>query len=134
MTAGPRLGAHRHLNADAPGRAFQEALREVEPRALHEGAFDFHYRHRKDIVLMLAELTTLADLGLIDLVLAWRGRLVKLPRGPEPTLEQSTRAVIAFGGLQGCTIQFADVPKDELRRAAVDGACAALGMEPRPEA
>ena len=112
----------------------QEALREVEPRALLEGYFDFHYRHRKDIVLMLAELTTLADLGLIDLVLAWRGRLVKLLCGPEPTLEQATRAVIAFGGLQDCTIQFADVPKDKLRRAAVDGACATLGIDPRPEA
>ena len=110
--------------------ADQEALSEVEPRALLEGYFDFHYRHRKDIVLMLSELTTLADLGLIDLVLAWRGRLVKLLHGPEPTLEQATRAVIAFGGLQDCTIQFTDVPQDELRRAAVDGGCAALGIEP----
>ncbi|WP_433628449.1 TetR/AcrR family transcriptional regulator [Nocardia sp. CA-120079] len=112
--------------------AGQEALTDVEPRALLEGYFDFHYRHRKDIVLMLAELTTLADLGLIDLVRAWRGRLVKLLCGPEPTLEQATRAVIAFGGLQDCTIQFADVPKDELRRAAVDGACATVGIgDPR---
>ena len=108
----------------------QEALGEVEPRALLEGYFDFHYRHRKEIVLMLSELTTLADLGLIDLVLAWRGRLTKLLYGAEPTLEQAARAVIAFGGLQDCTIQFADVPRDELRRAAVDGACAALGIEP----
>jgi AcrR family transcriptional regulator len=107
----------------------QEALDEVEPRALLEGYFDFHYRHRREIVLMLSELTTLADLGLIDLVLAWRGRLAKLLQGPEPTLEQATRAVIAFGGIQDCTIQFADVPQDELRRAAVDGACAALGIE-----
>jgi hypothetical protein len=41
--------------------------------------------------------------------------------------------VIAFGGLQDCTIQFTDVPKDELRRVAVDGACAALGIEPKRE-
>ncbi|GAB3980703.1 TetR/AcrR family transcriptional regulator [Actinoallomurus acanthiterrae] len=114
--------------------AGQEALSEVEPRALLEGYFDFHYRHRREIVLMLSELTTLADLGLIDLVLAWRRRLTRLLHGPEPTLEQATRAVIAFGGLQDCTLQFADVPKDELRRVAVDGACAALGIEPRREA
>jgi AcrR family transcriptional regulator len=111
----------------------QEALSEIEPRALLEGYFDFHYRHREEIVLMLRELTTLADLGLIDLVLQWRGRLAKLLHGPEPTLDQATRAVIAFGGIQDCTIQFADVPMDELRRAAVDGACAALGIEPQRE-
>ncbi|MEV1248831.1 TetR/AcrR family transcriptional regulator [Nonomuraea sp. NPDC050022] len=112
----------------------QEALDEVDPRALLEGYFDFHHRHREAMVLMLSELTTLADLGLIDLVLDWRRRLTKLVHGPEPTLEQATRAVIAFGGLQDCTIQFTDVPKDELRRAAVDGACAALGISPQHEA
>ncbi|GAA2634755.1 helix-turn-helix domain-containing protein [Actinomadura fulvescens] len=111
--------------------ARQEALDEVEPRALLEGYFDFHYRHRREMVLMLSELTTLADLGLIDRVMDWRGRLTKLLHGAEPTLEQATRAAIAFGGLQDCTIQFAGVPKDELRRAAVDGACAALGIEPQ---
>jgi len=107
----------------------QEALDEVDPRALLEGYFDFHYRHRKEIVLMLSELTTLADLGLIDLVLEWRGRLGKLLHGPDPTLEQATRAVIAFGGIQDCTIQFATTPKAKLRQAAVDGACATLGIE-----
>ncbi|MEC3920329.1 TetR/AcrR family transcriptional regulator [Nocardia sp. CDC160] len=105
-----------------------EALDHVEPRALLEGYFDFHYRNRKEIVLMLGELTTLADLGLIDLVLDWRKRLVKLLYGPNPTLEQAARAVIAFGGLQDCTIQFTDTPRHELRRAAIDGACAALGI------
>lgn len=108
----------------------QEALDEVEPRALLEGYFDFHYRHRREMVLMLSELTTLADLGLIDRVMDWRGRLTRLLHGPEPTLEQATRAAIAVGDLQDCTIQFADVPEYELRRAAVDGACAALGIEP----
>ncbi|MBO2466167.1 TetR/AcrR family transcriptional regulator [Actinomadura violacea] len=109
--------------------AAQEALDEVEPRALLEGYFDFHYRNRQGIVLMLSELTTLADLGLIDLVMQWRARFGRLLHGPEPTLEQATRAAIAFGGVQDCTIQFADVPEAELRRAAVDGACAALGIE-----
>src|SRR4051794_4384014 len=111
----------------------QEALAEVEPRALLEGYFDFHYRHRDDVMLMLSELTTLADLGLIDLVLEWRGRLGRLLHGADPTLEQATRAVIAFGGIQDCTVQFPDVPRDQLCRAAVDGACAALGIEPHHE-
>ncbi|MFI1916766.1 TetR/AcrR family transcriptional regulator [Nocardia sp. NPDC020380] len=109
----------------------QEALDRVEPQVLLEGYFDFHYRHRTVMRLMLGELTTLADLGLIDRALGWRARLVALLYGPDPTLAQATRAVIAFGGIQDCTIQFADVPQDELRRAAVNGACAALGIEPR---
>ncbi|MCX4096470.1 TetR/AcrR family transcriptional regulator [Nocardia sp. alder85J] len=106
----------------------QEALPEVDPHALLAGYFDFHYRHRDGIVLMLAELTTLADLGLIDRVMHWRRRLAALLYGPTPTLDQATRAAIAFGGLQDCTIQFPDTPHDDLRRAALAGAYATLGL------
>jgi AcrR family transcriptional regulator len=98
------------------------------PRQLLEGYFDFHYKHRADLVLVVSELTTLADLGLIDRMLAWRERLSRLVFGSRPTLEQSTRAVIAFGGLQDCCLQFPDADHDELRRATVDGAMAALGV------
>jgi AcrR family transcriptional regulator len=96
------------------------------PRELLEGYFDFHFKHRADLVLVVAELSTLADLGLIDRILAWRQRLSKLVWGSRPTLGQSTRAVIAFGGLQDCCLQFPDARYDDLRRAAVDGAVAAL--------
>ena len=96
-------------------------------RQLLEGYFDFHYRHRADLVMLVAELNTLAQLGLIDKLLAWRDRLGKLVFGSRPTLAQSARAVIAFGGLQDCCLQFPDTPYDKLRRATVDGAMAALG-------
>ena len=98
------------------------------PRELLEGYFDFHYKHRADLVLVVSELTTLAELGLIDLLLAWRERLSRLVFGNRPTLEQSTRAVIAFGGLQDCCLQFPDTPRDDLRQATVDGGMAALGL------
>ena len=98
------------------------------PRELLEGYFDFHFRHRADLVLVMTELSTLADLGLIDKLLAWRDRLVKLVFGPRPTLAQSTRGVIAFGGMQDCCLQFPDTPYDELRAATVTGALAALGL------
>jgi AcrR family transcriptional regulator len=97
------------------------------PRELLEGYFDFHYKHRADLVLVVAELTTLADLGLIDKMLAWRERLVRLVFGARPTLTQATRGVIAFGGLQDCCLQFPDAPHDELRTAVVNGALAAMG-------
>jgi AcrR family transcriptional regulator len=106
----------------------RRGARRATPRELLEGYFDFHYKHRADLLLVVSELTTLADLGLIDRMLAWRDRLSKLVFGSRPTLEQSTRAVIAFGGLQDCCLQFPDADHDELRRATIGGAMAALGM------
>jgi AcrR family transcriptional regulator len=106
----------------------QEERGHVTPRELLEGYFDFHYRHRADLILVVAELTTLADLGLIDRLLAWRERLVRLVFGPSPTLVQSARGVIAFGGLQDCCLQFPDAPHDELRTIVVDGGLAAMGL------
>lgn len=98
------------------------------PRELLEGYFDFHFKHRADLLLVVTELSTLADLGLIDRMLAWRERLTKLVFGGRPTLDQSARAVIAFGGLQDCCLQFPDTGYHQLRRATVDGAMAALGI------
>jgi AcrR family transcriptional regulator len=108
--------------------ADQENLGHTDARELLEGYFDFHYRHRQDLVLVLAELTMLADLGLIDKVLAWRDRLGKLVFGARPTLAQSTRAVVAFGGLQDCCLQFPDTPYKQLREKSVEAALGALGM------
>ncbi|BBZ12231.1 TetR/AcrR family transcriptional regulator [Mycobacterium branderi] len=105
-----------------------EKRRDADARELLEGYFDFHYRHRGDLMLVVTELTTLAELGLIDKLLAWRERLGRLVFGAKPTLSQSTRAVIAFGGLQDCCLQFPDTPYVKLRTAVVDGALAALGI------
>ena len=106
----------------------QEGRGDTDARTLLEGYFDFHYRHRQDMVLVLTELTMLADLGLIDKVLGWRDRLGKLVFGPEPTLAESTRAVVAFGGLQDCCLQFPDTPYEPLRATSVEAALAALGV------
>ena len=105
----------------------------VEPRDLLEGYFDFNIRHRADIMLVLTELTTLAELGLVDRVLTWRERLTTLLYGPEPALADAARAVIALGGLQDCTVQFPHVPVAELRAVAVAGALATLGLDSRAD-
>ncbi|TFV57254.1 TetR/AcrR family transcriptional regulator [Mycobacterium sp. PS03-16] len=105
-----------------------EKRRDLTPRELLEGYFDYHYRHRADLVLVVSELSTLADLGLIDSMLAWRERLCALLFGPDPSLDEAARAVIALGGLQDCCLQFPDAPADALRAAVVTGALAALGM------
>lgn len=109
--------------------ARMEQRTDVPARELVEGFFDFHHRHRKDMLLLLTELTTLAELGLIDVVLSWRARLTALVFGPDATLEQQARAVLAFGGMQDCTMQFPDAPFDELRAATVTAASAALGID-----
>ncbi|MFD4668331.1 TetR/AcrR family transcriptional regulator [Lentzea sp. NPDC058450] len=106
-----------------------EQRADVTALELVEGFFDFHHRHRKDMMLLLTELTTLAELGLIDLVMAWRARLTTLVFGPGATLDQQARAVLAFGGMQDCTMQFPDAPVEELRAATVTAACAALGVD-----
>ena len=109
-----------------------EQRADVPPLELVEGFFDFHHRHRADMLMLLTEMTTLAELGLIDIVLAWRARLTRLVFGPEATLEQEARAVVAFGGMQDCTMQFPDAPFDELKAATVTAACAALGIQDHP--
>ncbi|MGW5051276.1 TetR/AcrR family transcriptional regulator [Actinokineospora sp. NPDC004072] len=111
------------------GEAFIRAV-EAEPpgpRALLEGYFDFHYRHRREVILVLTESSTLVELDLIDTVLTWRGRLAALLVGADAPLEQAVRAVLALGGLQDCTVHFADTPAAELREPAVAAALATLG-------
>lgn len=108
--------------------ADHEGQGHIDVRELLEGYFDLHYRHRRDLVLLLTELSTLVDLDLIDTVLAWRQRLARLVFGKRPTLAQSTRAVVAFGGLQDCCVQFPDAPHHELREKSVAAALDALGV------
>jgi AcrR family transcriptional regulator len=100
----------------------------VAPRELLEGFFDLHYRHRADLQIIVAELPALVELGFVDRVIAWRESLGKLIFGPRPTLAQSTRAAIAFGGLQDCCVQFPNASRRALRAAAVAGALDALGL------
>jgi AcrR family transcriptional regulator len=108
--------------------AAHERNRAIAPRALLEGYFDLHYRHRVDLLIIVAELPTLVELGFVDRVIAWRESLGKLIFGPRPTLAQATRATIAFGGLQDCCVQFPDASERALRAAAVAGALDALGL------
>ena len=93
-----------------------------------EGFFDFHLRYRELLELTVREITTLSDLGLVDAVFAWRARVGELLVGPSARLADQVRATVALGGLADCVIVFAHVPDAELRVAAVDAACATLGI------
>ena len=98
----------------------------LTPAQLLGEYFDYFHAHRVDLVTVVSELSTIANLGLIDSMLAWRERLGRVIFGPDPTLDQSIRSVIALGGLQDCCLQFPDAPTDELRDRAVAAALAAL--------
>ncbi|MCV7399846.1 TetR/AcrR family transcriptional regulator [Mycobacterium fragae] len=108
--------------------ADQENRVGIKACELLEGYFDFLYRHRRDLVVILTEFAILEDFALVEKVLAWHSRLGKLVFGPKPTLAQATRAVIALGGLQDCCLHFPDTPRHKLRAASVEGALAALGI------
>ncbi|QXN95634.1 TetR/AcrR family transcriptional regulator; helix-turn-helix transcriptional regulator [Nocardia iowensis] len=89
--------------------------------------FDFHYRHREKLMLVLAELRILGEVESIDAALDWRRRLVRLVFGADPTLDQAARAIMAFGGIQDCCLQLPEVPPERLRTAAVGAALTVLG-------
>lgn len=101
---------------------------DLTPKRLLEGYFDYFYAHRTELVTVVSELSTIANLGLVDSMLAWRERLSRVIYGPDQTLDQAVRAVIALGGLQDCCLQFPDAPAEALRDAGVAGALAALGL------
>lgn len=89
-------------------------------------------RHRAVHRMILSDPSTLAYLDLASRVVDWRRRILALLVGPDASLADHARAVVAIGGLADCTIMFPDVPDEELRRAAVDAALSALGInEPR---
>ncbi|MBW4716883.1 TetR/AcrR family transcriptional regulator [Saccharothrix obliqua] len=97
------------------------------PRALLEGFFALHHRHREVVTLVVQELSSLQDVGLVELIWEWRQRLGLLLVGPEPSLVDEVRATVALGGLADCVMVYPDAPYDEVCAAGVEAALAALG-------
>jgi AcrR family transcriptional regulator len=108
--------------------AEQESLPSVDPRELLESYFDLTYRHRGVIQLVLRDVSLLSRHNLAELFFDWRTRLMALLVGPDPDLSGRTRAMVAMGGLSDCAVMFEEVDQAELRSAAVDAACATLGV------
>jgi AcrR family transcriptional regulator len=101
---------------------------DASPRELLGEYFDVTYRHRGVTMLLVRDMSSPAFADLMPRALGWQRRLMVLLVGPEPTLAMQARAIVAVGGLSDCTIQFEGVPVDLVRAAAVDAACAALGV------
>jgi AcrR family transcriptional regulator len=105
-------------------------LADTDPRTLLGEFFDLTYRHRQITALLVRDLPALAVTDLVEQMTEWRRILMVALTGPEPSLAAQARAIVAVGGLADCTIMFEGVPVDELRAAALDAACATLGLPP----
>jgi AcrR family transcriptional regulator len=101
---------------------------DVGPRELLGEYFDVTYRHRRITMLLVRDMSTPAFADLMPRALGWQRRLMLLLTGPEPALAAQARAIVAVGGLSDCTIQFEGVPVEQVREAALDAACATLGV------
>src|SRR3954447_14424112 len=100
-----------------------EAAHEHDPRALLSGFFDLHLKHRDILLLAVREMTTLADLGLLDVAIGQRtpGR-----RAAGRTGRSAGPPVPGRGGARWhgrLRVAFEQVPVETLRPAAVDAAC-----------
>jgi len=104
----------------------QEAAASADPRALLESYFDLAYKHRRLIQIALSDMTVLDQLDLTSKFLDWRQRLIALLIGPDPSLEQQVRGMVALGGLSDCAVMFEHVDPADLRTAAVAAAADTL--------
>jgi AcrR family transcriptional regulator len=100
----------------------------ADARELLGEYFDLTHRHRRIVMVMLRDLSAPAFQDFPTRVIGWRTRLTALLTGPDPTLAEQARAIVALGGLADCTIQFGDHPAEEVRAAALAAAYATLGI------
>lgn len=99
---------------------------EQEPRALLEDYFDLLWRHRDVLVMLIRDPSTLSHLDLTGRVLRWRRTLSGLLTGPDPDTEARIRATVALGGMSDCAVEYAALPLDDVKPAAVAAAVSAL--------
>ncbi|MET8862431.1 helix-turn-helix domain-containing protein [Nonomuraea sp. NPDC004580] len=109
----------RFVRDRAPGLA---------PRELLDAYFAMVWRHRDVIVMMVRELATLGQLDLGTRMFEWRRELIVMLMGADLTQAQHIRATVALGGLSDCAVEYAHLPLEEVKPAAVEAAAAVLGL------
>ncbi len=107
--------------------AFLSRCAPGDPRRLLEDYFDQIWRHREVLIMLIRDPSTLTYLDLTDRVLAWRRTLTGLLTGGDPSTAARVRATVALGGMSDCAVEHSGLPMEEVKRAAVDAAMAALG-------
>ncbi|MBB5785279.1 TetR/AcrR family transcriptional regulator [Nonomuraea jabiensis] len=99
-----------------------------DARQLLEDYFELIWRHREVTMMMVRELSVLGYLDLGTRMFDWRRRIIALLLGPELTQAQHIRATVALGGMSDCSVEYANLPVEEVKPAAVEAAAAALGL------
>ena len=102
--------------------------RNLEPRAFFEEYFEMLLPHRRLSMALLRDATAFAYVDIEAAVVRWVDRVQTLLTGPNATVTQRIRAVAAVSGLARCVVM-TEFPIEDLRAAAIDAACAALGVE-----
>ncbi|MEV4467973.1 helix-turn-helix domain-containing protein [Nonomuraea sp. NPDC049504] len=100
----------------------------LQPRELLDAYFAMVWRHRDVIVMMVRELATLGQLDLGTRMFEWRRELIVMLMGADLTQVQHIRATVALGGLSDCAVEYAHLPLEEVKPAAVEAAAAVLGL------
>jgi AcrR family transcriptional regulator len=109
-----------------------EADPDRPPRELISDAFDVLVRHREAFLAMMTDGSILVHVDLVSWTKEWADRLQRLFVGPDPTMYQRTRVSVAFGGLNDAIFLLGDAPIEEVKPAAIDAVCAAIGIESEP--
>jgi AcrR family transcriptional regulator len=104
------------LAAQTPGAA----------KSLLEDYFDLLWRHRDVLTMIVSDPTTLATLDLADRAFRWRREFVTLLLGAEPDPAARIHATVALGGMSDCVVEYAGMPIETVKPAAVNAALAAL--------
>ncbi|MDX3111197.1 TetR/AcrR family transcriptional regulator [Nonomuraea angiospora] len=99
-----------------------------DARQLLDDYFELIWRHREVTMMMVRELSVLGFLDLGTRMFDWRRRIIALLLGPELTQAQHIRATVALGGMSDCSVEYANLPVEEVKPAAVEAAAAALGL------
>ncbi|MCA2219725.1 TetR/AcrR family transcriptional regulator [Nonomuraea aurantiaca] len=98
-----------------------------DARELLDDYFEMIWRHRDILVMIVRELSTLAYLDLGERMFEWRRRFITLLLGPDPDPARHIHATVAIGGMSDCAVEYARLPLEEVKPAAVEAAAAALG-------
>ena len=108
-----------------------EAAGDWTKRELIGNAFDVLVRHQGAFTAMMVDGSILRHVDLVEWTAEWASRLEHLIVGPNPTVAEKTRVAVAFGGLNDAIFLLGRLPEEEVKPAAIDAVCGALGIEER---
>jgi AcrR family transcriptional regulator len=106
-----------------------ESNQDRTPRDLIGDAFDVLVRHRGAFTAMMVDGSILKHVDLVSWTTEWAARLQRLFIGPNPTIYEQTRVAVAFGGLNDAIFLLGELPIEEVKPAAIDAVCAAIGID-----